>query len=549
MRKFQNLMAFFVAASLILSACGARRPTAVVRVGWNGQPDTFNPGMALLAESFSVFSMIYDTLYELMLDGSYRLSLAESVNVSDDNKVWTFKIRDGVKFHDGEPLTAEDVAWSFNFYASRADDFVYLPSYTTYFESVETTQENEVVITLTEAIPNMESQLFGLYVLPKHIWENVQDPTALEIPLEQSIGSGPFKLADYIPDKLVRLESVRTHPLYHPRVSAVEFLIYSDVSSMVQALQNKEIDMIADLPVFAVSALNDLPGVRVVAGPPAAPSVSDIIFNQISPENCPVDDGGVCTGHPALRDRNVRLAMAYAVDKQRLVDEVLLGLADPGLTLIPKGLGAFYNTAIKDYEYDAAKANQILDDAGYLDTDANGIREMPDGGNELSFRLEWPGDIAYAGTEAELLRIMWSQIGIEIQMQAVDSDDLTARCCPAFDYDILLWEWGSDPDPNFLLSVMLTGEIPSGYNETGYSNPEYDTLFEKQAVEMDDEARLRLIWQMQGIVHNDVVYIIPFYQRSVQAYRTDTFRGWLTEGGNLDLDAISSLAVVEPIAK
>jgi peptide/nickel transport system substrate-binding protein len=239
--------------------------------------------------------------------------------------------------------------------------------------------------------------------------------------------------------------------------------------------------------------------------------------------------------------------MAYAINKQRLIDEVMLGLADPGLTLIPKGLGSFYNSTLKDYEYDVDKATQILDDAGYLDIDNDGVREMPDGTRELTFRLEWPDDVLYAHGEAELLKVMWSQIGIDVVMNSVDSDELTARCCPTFDYDIMLWEWGSDPDPNFLLSVMLTEQLASGYNESGYSNPIYDELYHKQATELDDEERRSLIWQMQNIVHNDVVYIIPFYQRAIQAYRTDTFRGWLIDSGNLDLDAPSSLGIVEPI--
>jgi peptide/nickel transport system substrate-binding protein len=310
-------------------------------------------------------------------------------------------------------------------------------------------------------------------------------------------------------------------------------------------LENKEIDVIADLPVSAVSALRDLPGVQVVSGPPLAPNVSDIILNQASPEKCPADAGGLCAGHPALRDRNVRLAMSHAINKQRLVDEVMLGLADPGLTLIPKGLGSFYNSSIKDFEYDIADANQILEEAGYLDTNNDGIREMPDGSRDLTFRLEWPDDNLYARNEAELLKVMWSQIGINVVMQAVAPDELTARCCPVFDYDILLWEWGSDPDPNFLLSVMLTSEIPSGYNETGYSNPEYDRSLSNRP-RIDDEQRRGIIWRMQDIVHDDVVYIIPFYQKAVQAYRTDTFRGWLTNNGNLDLDDLSSLGIIEP---
>ena len=549
MRRFQYLLAIFLIVSTVLSACGPKGPTAVVRIGWTGGPDTLNPGMATLIESYSIFGLIYDTLYELSLDGAYKLALAESVDVSEDGKVWTFKIRNGVKFHDGEPLTAVDVAFSFNFYQQHTDDFMFLPGYTAYFESVISTSNNEVVITLTEAIPNMESQLYSLFVLPRHIWQHVSDPTIMDIPIDLSVGSGPFHLVDYQPGKLIRLESVQNHYFYHPNVGSIEFHIYPDVSSMIEALNNKEIDLISDMPVAAVSALQDLPGIQVVAGPPFSPSLSDVIMNQADPESCPTDSGGLCTGHPALRDRKVRLAMAYATNKQRLVDEIMLGLADPGLTLIPKGLGLFYNSSIKDYDYDPQKANQILDEAGYLDTNKDGIREMPNANRNLTFRLEWPEDTTYAQSEAELLKAMWSRVGISVVMTSASEDDLLARCCPTFDYDILLWGWDSDPDPGFLLSVMLSSEIVSGNNETGYSNPNYDRLFERQATEMDDEARLGVIWQMQDIVHDDVVYIIPFYQKMVQAYRTDTFRGWPTESNNLDLDSLPSLGVIEPISK
>jgi peptide/nickel transport system substrate-binding protein len=101
------------------------------------------------------------------------------------------------------------------------------------------------------------------------------------------------------------------------------------------------------------------------SGAPLAPGVTDIIFNQMDPENCPTEEGGICSGHPALRDRDVRLAMSHATDKQQLIDVILLGLGEPGLTLIPDGLGPWYNDSLKDFAFDVAKANQILDDAGY----------------------------------------------------------------------------------------------------------------------------------------------------------------------------------------
>jgi peptide/nickel transport system substrate-binding protein len=550
MRRQPSLLAIFLITAILLSACGGGlRGAPYVQVGWNGDPDTLNPGMATLDESFSIFNLIYDGLYEFNLDGSYRLSLAESVNVSEDGKVWTFNIRDGVRFSDGQPLTAEDVAYSFNLYSKYSEEFIFMPGYTTYFQSVIAPSKDQVVITLKEAIPNMESQLYALYVLPKHIWEKVKDPTDPKIPLGQTVGSGPFKLVEYVPGQYIRLESRTDHFLYSPKVAGVEFRIYADMASMIEALSNQDIDLIVELPVDAVSALKGMKGVEVVAGPAITPSVADIIMNQVNPAQCPVNAGGLCTGHPALGDRNVRLAMAHAIDKHRMIDETMLGLADPGLTLIPKGLGSFYNSSIHDYEYDAKKANQILDGGGYLDINDDGVREMPDGNRDLTFRLEWPSDMLYARREADLLKLMWAQIGIDVIMQPVDPAELTRRCCPSYDYDILLWNWSSDPDPNFLLSVMLTDEIPSGYNETGYSNPEYDRLYGLQATELNDEERRSIIWQMQNLVHRDVVYIIPFYRKSVQAYRSNTFRGWLTDKARLDLDDRTSLGIIEPLTQ
>ena len=149
---------------------------------------------------------------------------------------------------------------------------------------------------------------------------------------------------------------------------------------------------------------------------------------------------------------------------------------------------------------------------------------MPGGGNPLEYRLNWANDSTNNARIAELLKETWEQIGVRVQPQALDPDALTAVCCPTFDFDIILWGWGSDPDPGFLLSVHLTDEIPTGNSETGYSNPEFDALFAQQATALDPEARKAIIWQMQEILHNDVAYIIPFYEQAVQAYRTRPFQ-------------------------
>ncbi len=542
--KTRFLFIIIVTVSLILSACGGGGGgAATVRVGWAGSPDTLNPGMAILVEAYTIFELVYDSMYELNLDGSFTLTLAESVEVSDDGLVYTYKIRDGIKWHDGKPLTAEDIAFTYNLYKDTPE-YPYLNGYyTPYFDSIKA-DGNNVILTLTEAIPNIESQLVFLYVLPKHIWEKVDK---LEFENFEMVGSGPFKMAEYVQNEFVRLTANKDHFSSPPKVDEVVFQTFENQDALVQAIKTGQLDMVTEMPNTAAETLRAEDNIEVVVGAPLAPGVTDIIFNQVDPENCPTDAGGLCTGHPALRDRDVRLAMAHATDKQKLIDLILLGLGNSGLTLIPDGLGVWYNDSLKDYEFDVATANQILDDAGYKDTDNDGVREMPDGTQPLNFRLNWPSDSINAPRMAELLSEMWAKIGITLELQAVDPDALTAQCCPAFDFDIMIWGWASDPDPSALLYVYTTEAIPSGSSETGYSNPAYDELYAEQQTTLDFDARKDIVWEMQKIVHDDVVYIIPFYDANVQAYRTDRFTGWITDQAKVELSDVTSLIVIEPV--
>lgn len=549
-------LSFILTLALLLAACAAPAGApqadanaddgpALLRIGWAGSPDTLNPGTAVLAEAYTLFELVYDSMYQLQLDGTYTLELADSVEVSDDGLVYTYHIRDGITFHDGEPLTAADVAFSYNLYKNQ-EGFPFLPVYTEFFEAVDAPDDSTLVITLTDAIPNIESQLIFLYVLPEHIWSALEGEANVEFENEAMVGSGPFSLLEYKQNEFARLGAVQDHYLQGPKIDEAIFQTFENQDALVQALRTGQVDMITEMPNTAVPALKNADNVQLISGPPAAPSVTDIIFNQVAPENCPPDDGK-CTGHPALLDRNVRLALAHATDKQNIIDVVLLGLGAPGLTLIPDSLGVFYNDSLDDYAFDIDLANQILDDAGYADSDDDGVREMPDGTNPLNLRMNWPSDSTNAPRMAELLAATWAQVGVKAELQALDPDALTSICCPTFDFDVILWGWGSDPDPNFLLSVMLTAEIPTGNSETGYSNTDYDALYKQQAVELDKEQRIAMVHEMQRIVFEDVVYIIPFYSQSVQAFRTDRFTGWQTDAGKIALEDPSSLLVVEPV--
>jgi peptide/nickel transport system substrate-binding protein len=329
----------------------------------------------------------------------------------------------------------------------------------------------------------------------------------------------------------------------------VDFIHFSDNDSLVSAITNGEVDLITSLPVEQTVELGEVAEVQLVAGRPYAPIVSDILINHIDSENCPTDSGGLCTGHPALRDLQVRKALTLATDKTAIINDVMLGLAEPGLTLIPPGLGQFFNVELEDYPFDLTEANKLLDEAGYLDSDGDGIRQMPDGSNPLNFRVEWDENESANAREAELLKDTWSKIGVGVELLPVSQDVLYASCCPLFDYDIQIGQWGSDPDPNFLLSVPMTDGIPTGLNETGYANPAYDKLYLEQATTLNESRRRELVWDMQKMMLEDVVYIIPYYPKSIQAYREDNYRGWVVDEPTLALQDLTNLTKLVPLEK
>jgi peptide/nickel transport system substrate-binding protein len=564
--------------ALALAACGADQPAAsadgsggsaepaesgggtatggTVRIGVGGYPDSLNPGNGVLSEAYTMYELVYDTPIAVTSAGEYVPELAESWEVSDDGLTWTLTIVDGATFHDGEPLTAEDVAFSIQLYRDT-EDFPFLASYGAPFVDIQAPDEQTVVLTTEEPLVTFESYMAFIYVLPMHIWEAEADPVAFEN--AEMIGSGAFSLVEASQGEFVELAANKEHWNTPPNVDGVIFQTISNADARVTALTTGDVDAINEFPATAVSALQNTENVTVhIADVAAGGTLRDVFFNITTEENCPqddeetadVDETGVCDGHPALKDLAVRQALATAVNKQEIIDVATLGTASPGLSLVPPGLGDFFASDVEDYAFDAAAANTILDEAGYEDTDGDGIRECladqdcPTG--DLTFRFNYADDIDTAPREAELLQGMWQEIGVAITIQGLDPDTLTSVCCPAFEYDIMLWGWGSDPDPAFLLGVALCEEIPTGFSETGYCNEEYDELYAAQSTEQDLAARVDLIHQMQQILVDDLPYIIPYYSQEVEAWRTDTFTGWLEDDPTFGLEDPSSLVNLRP---
>ncbi|MEO7911816.1 MAG: peptide ABC transporter substrate-binding protein [Roseiflexaceae bacterium] len=534
----------------------AAEPTAVtasatsggiLSIGRPATPDSLNPGVAYLSEAFDIINLVYDTLITTDLRNHAQPQLAKEWSVSADGKVWTFKLHDGATWHDGQPVTAEDVAFTFNM-IKGFEAFALIKSYTSLLTKAEAPDATTAVLTFEQPVANTDERFSSVYILPKHIWEKLKDEkAATEFENLDMIGSGPFKLAEFKSGEFTRLTANKQHYLTPPKIDEVIYKVYKNDDAMVQALKSGEVDLIIP-PNTVVRSLQSESNIKVEIGNQLA--LTDIILNTTDPKNCP-KDVGKCTGHPALRDVKVRQALAYATDKQALIDTVLLGLGAPGLTLVMPGHGDGFAKDVADYPFDLEKARQTLEDAGYKDTDGDSIREMPgDPSKPLSFRYSFPSDQS-AGTGPrffETLRDSWKQVGVEIKLQAMEADALTAACCPAFDFDVINWGWGAGSDPSSLLYIATTDEIPTGNSETGYSNPEYDTLFKEQEITIDKAKRNEILHQMQQILVRDVPYIVAYYYQNVEAYRSDKFQGWVVDPeGLLNLSGRISLTTVTPV--
>ncbi len=535
------------AASVTEAPTSAPAPAAsggTLRIGRTAGPDSLNPGAGYLAEAFDIYDLVYDSLIYVNQKSQVEPLLATKFEPSADGTTWSFTIREGVKWHDGQPLTAEDVAFTYSM-ISGFEGFGFISSYTTRITDVQAPSPTTVTITFDGPVVNTDERFGSVYILPKHIWEQFADEkAAVEFENLEMIGSGPFKMAEYKQGEFTRLVANKEHFLSPPNIDEAIFRVYGSADALIQALKVGEVDFVTDPAATAIRTLQADPIIEVAIG--RSRRLTDIVFNVTEPANCP-PEVGKCTGHPALRDVRVRQALAHATEKQQLIDTVLLGLGEPGLSLVTPSQGAAYHALLQDYAFDLAKANAILDEAGYTDSDGDEVREMPgDPSMPLSFRYSYPSDQnADTGPRFfEVLRDSWKQAGVVITLTPLDADALTAACCPAFDFDVMNWGWYAGVDPGSLLNIVTTDEIGSGTSESGYSNPEYDKLFLDQGVTTDKEARIAIIKQMQEILMRDLPYIVPFYRQGTEAYRTDRFTGW-----NLDPDAILYLANREQMTK
>ncbi len=507
-KHLSRLFIFLVVFLLCTVAAYAQDARTKLTIGTTYIIDVLNPTTSLYG--YAPKGLIYETLVEAA-DGSNVIpGLAESWSASDDGLIWTFKIRPGVSFSDGTPCTAVEAAWSLNWYIKVSAPAIV--SYLNDITKIEAVDATTLQITVSQPVPNMISaKLLYAYILPPHVWEKLtpdevatfDDPTV-------AIGSGPYIMTDFKDGEYMILDAAPNYWRGKPPVDEIIYRQYANEDALVQALQVGEVDYVYGVPFTGISALQNDPNIKIDSS--LANKWSELTINE-------APDG---TEPASLRDPIIRQAIDLSIDRQQIINVAYLGYGKPGNAFITLGMGAFHNTDIGEIPFDTAKANKLLDDAGYKDTNGDSIREYSDG-TPLEYRLMTDDTASSNFRIVQIISNGLSDIGISAPPTVESTDSLVARQ-KDFDYDMVHWEWDTDADPHFLTSVFTCAEMQDGgWNDSGFCSPEYDKLFQEQATQPNADLRKDIIWKMQEIIAKERPWLILAYTDSIAAYRQDRF--------------------------
>lgn len=485
---------------------------AILRVGWGNEPDSLSPFITYEQSTSELFLMLYDPLVGFDKDKNPVGRLAKEWSVSDDNLTWTFKLADGVKWHDGEPFTSEDVKFTYELFI-ETELGLYAP-FLEGIEEIECPDATTVVMKTSEPKANM--LMSSCPILPKHVWEKVAKDELEIWENENPIGTGAFKFGEWKKGEYVKLIANEDYFLGRPSLDGVVFVLYANNDTMAQSIKIGEIDGAININPSQVQKLKEEKNLNVIAA-------ESMGFTELSINSW---EDASSKGNPLLKDKKVRQAIDMAIDKQQILDVCYYGQGVIGTTIVPKCLTTWHYEPTGDElrSFSSDKANELLESAGYKDTDGDGIREDSNG-NKLSFRLYLRSINAEEVKSGQLIKGMLAAVGIEANIETIDDGVLSDRIVDNADFDMFIWGWGTDDDPTTILNVMSSNEI-GNLSDCYYSNPEYDKLLTKQATIMDEAERQKVVYEMQKILYEDSPYVILFYEDDLQAVRTDKYEGW-----------------------
>jgi peptide/nickel transport system substrate-binding protein len=485
--------------------------------------DSMNPLIGVTTAAYEAWNIQYATLTNKAASDFHTIpGLAESWKGSEDGQTWTYKLRDGLKWSDGQPLTAEDVAWTIN--TSRDEEWLNHSSTTV---NLDATAPDPTTVVIKSKVPDPKLPAMEVgYILPKHIWGKLSKDERGKYDGLDGVGSGPFVLEKFEKGQFARFKANPNYWGGKPAVDKVVLRKFNNPDAEVAALKSGELDAAQDLSGAAFDQLAKDDDIQTVEGYQG--TMNEVAING---------GDGLKKPHPALLDVRVRQAIGHAIDKKTIVERVLNGHGKPAETLSvsPDTSWTPEIPADKVLDFDLDKAKQILEDAGYKDTDGDGVREMPGGGKPLNFTYYVRSDGETAPEIAEFVTGWLKEIGIATTKKTADDSQLTPIIGKG-EYDMFDWGWTPFVDPDPMLSYFTCDQVSSDpedpsnyYNDANYCDPQYDKLYQQQKVELDRDKREQIVHEMLTRFQQSATYHVLYTEPELQAYRKGRFEGFVQQ--------------------
>jgi peptide/nickel transport system substrate-binding protein len=505
--------------------------TTTFVVGNTEAVDTLNPYVGVTSTDYEAYGLIYDNLSDYSQNSPYGPAprLAASMSVSKDQLTWTYHIRHGVRWSDGVPMTAADVVYTFwrdtqpNTYAAEYNSGANYVGNIIH-NSIRAPDPYTAVMKVTKPTPGMAELIIP--ILPEHVWKHISEKQVTSFTNPNPVGTGLFRVTSFVPSQSLTMTA---NPHYwggRAGISKVIFQLFNNPSAEAFALQNGTIDFAENLTYPLFNSLQGRPGITLNNA--QSSNWDELAFNTgaATITGKPIGDG-----NPVLKDLNVRHAISYALDLPVLVRKVFLGDASPGTSVIPPMYPFFHFNPPPSsrYHYDPALAGRILAADGWQ-PGPGGIRVK--NGKQLSLRLFIRSNSPTNIQDAPYVKAWLNAIGVRVNISFMSDTQLTANIGNG-NYDMFIWGWGVEPNPNFQLSVFTCGQrsfgskppYTPGWSDSFYCDKHYDQLYQQQQT-LSGVARQQVILAMEKQLYAADPYALLYYYNDDQAFRSDLFTGF-----------------------
>ena len=518
-RRTARLIAVAVAVTLAAAACGGNgsgssvKDGGVFRLGSNSSIDSLNPFVAFQGDAYVTFEYIYPMLVQYNPKLQFVADFARSWTESSGGKVWTFHTQPGAKWSDGKPLTAADAAWTYSTILKYQNGpTANSAGYVAHMKSATAPNATTLVLTYKQPVANVLSQVQQAPILPEHIWAKYATGNGKALTRFTNnapiVSGGPFILTKYTPKQIVLFKRNPTFYGPKPHIDGLGLQFFQTTDAMITALKSNQLDGVETVTPTSVATLK--------AAHFVVPSSPGVVFDDFIINANPKQDAS----HRELMNPLVRQAFDAAIDRQAIVHTSLLGHGKPGSSIIPPATGHWNDPAIKPAPFDLAKANQLLDQAGYK-MGPGGVRMA--NGHPMSYQVIMPTDIQnlYGQRSFQIIQADFKKIGVQLNLKVLD-DSAAYNAITANDYkdfEISMWDWYPLTDPDFMLSV-LTCVSWNTWNDTGFCSKTYDSLYAAQSAATSPAKRQQIVYQMQQMIASQRIYLVLDYPDTIEAHST-----------------------------